>query len=86
MFLYLGISSALNTIQVYEIGDEELGRRVPFDIQVAGEDKYRIVPNSSNYEFFIAYYCLVKTKKIVIKAEDIPRYKNMDDQSLCKNF
>lgn len=68
----------LNTIQVYEIRDEELGRQVPFDIQVAGEDEYRIVPNSSNYEFFIAYYCLVKTRKIVIKAEDIPRYKNMN--------
>lgn len=32
----------LNTIQVYEIRDGELGRQVPFDIQVAGEDEYRM--------------------------------------------
>lgn len=68
----------LNTIQVYEIRDGELGRQIPFNIQVDWKDEYRIVPNSSNYEFFIAYYCLVKTRKIEIKTKDIPRYKNMD--------
>ena len=68
----------LNTIKVYEIRDGLLGKQISFDIQVGGENEYRIVPSSSNYEFFIAYYCLVKARKIVIKAEDIPRYKNMD--------
>lgn len=60
----------LNTIKVYEIRDGELSKQIPYDIQVVGEKGYRIIPASPNFEFFVAYYRLVKVMKIEIKSDD----------------
>ena len=69
----------LNSIVVHELRSErDLGNKVCFDIQVAGEDGFRIVPDSSCNEFFIRYDRMVNCYKINVTPDDLPHYKNPD--------
>ena len=65
----------LNTIRVLEIVDSRIKVEVPFDIKVAGENVFRIIPASSCNKFFIGYCCLEMGTKITIKSNDISNYK-----------
>lgn len=69
----------LDSIVVHELRSErDLGNKVCFDIQVAGEDGFRIVPDSSCNEFFIRYDRMVNCYKINVTPDDLPHYKNPD--------
>lgn len=69
----------LDSIVVHELRSEtNLGNKVCFDIQVAGEDGFRIVPDSSCNEFFIRYDRMVNCYKINVTPDDLPHYKNPD--------
>lgn len=69
----------LNSIVVHELRSEtDLGNKVCFDIQVAGEDGFRIVPDSSCNKFFIRYDRMVNCYKINVTPDDLPHYKNPD--------
>ena len=69
----------LNSIKVHELRSErDLGNKVCFDIQVAGEDGFRIVPDSSCNKFFIKYDRMVNCYKINVTPDDLPHYKNPD--------
>ena len=68
----------LDSIKVNEINGNNLGNRVCFDIQVAGDDAFRIVPNSSCDKFFIVYDRMVNCYKINVTPDDLPDYKNSD--------
>lgn len=65
----------LNTIRVLEIVDSRIKVEVPFDIKVAGENAFRIIPASSCNKFFIGYCYLEMGTKIIIKSNDISSYK-----------
>lgn len=70
----------LNSIVVHELRSErDLGNKVCFDIQVAGEDGFRIVPGSSCNKFFIKYDRMVNCYKINVTPDDLPHYKNPDE-------
>lgn len=66
----------LDSIEVNEINGNNLGNKVCFDIKVADENTFRIVPNSSCDEFFITYSCMVNCYKINVTPDDLPNYKN----------
>ena len=65
----------LNTIRVLEVVDSCFKVEVPFDIKVAGENAFRIIPASSCNKFFMEYCCLEMGAKITIKSNDIFNYK-----------
>ena len=68
----------LNSINVYAIYGSCMGEPVTFDIQKLSKEEIRVIPHSAHDKFMIKYYRLVNATTCTIKAEDIPRYKNMD--------
>lgn len=48
----------LDSIGVIEVIGSYFGNEVPFDIKVAGENAFRIIPGSSCDKFLIKYDCL----------------------------
>ena len=69
----------LDSIKVHEVRSEsDFGNKVCFDIHVAGENAFRIVPESSCDKFLIRYDRMVNCYKINVTPDDLPDYKNSD--------
>lgn len=68
----------LDSIKVNEINGKNLGNKVCFDIQAAGDDAFRIIPDSSCDKFFIVYNRMVNCYKINVAPDELPDYKNSD--------
>ena len=69
----------LNTIRVALLGDDnQLKKLIPFDIQVVGEEGFRVRPCVFKGKFIIMYECYMDAYKVEIPA-DAFLYKLRDD-------
>lgn len=63
----------LNTIKVALLGDDnQFKKLIPFDIQVAGEEGFRVRPCIFKGKFIIMYECFMEAYKVEIPANAFP--------------
>lgn len=75
----------LNSIRVAALDDDKhFKENIPFDIQVAGENGFRVRPCFSRGKFLIMYECMIKAYKVTIPANVFPYYMNENgDFEIC---
>lgn len=75
----------LNSIRVATLDDEQhLEKMIPFDIQVAGENGFRVKPCFSKGKFLIMYEHVVEAYKVTIPANAFPYHMNKNgDFEIC---
>ena len=67
----------LNSIMVAVLDDDKHFKKIiPFDIQVAGEDGFRIRPCFSKGKFIVMYECMTEAYKVTIPANAFPYHMN----------
>lgn len=64
----------LNSIRVATLDDDDkhFKKIIPFDIQVAGENGFRIRPCFSKGKFLVMYECMMKAYKVTIPSNAFP--------------
>ncbi len=74
----------LNSIRVAVLYDDKHFKNIPFDIQVAGENGFRVKPYFSKGKFFIMYDYVVEAYKVTIPANAFPYHMNENgDFEIC---
>lgn len=75
----------LDSIRVVILDDEQhLKKMIPFDIQVAGENGFRVRPCFSKGKFLVMYECMIKAYKVTIPANAFPYHMNENgDFEIC---
>lgn len=75
----------LNTIRVALLGDDnQFKKLIPFDIQVAGENGFRVRPYVFKGKFIIMYECYMDAYKVTIPANAFPYHMNENgDFEIC---
>ncbi len=75
----------LNTIRVALLGDDnQFKKLIPFDIQVAGEEGFRVRPCVFKGKFIIMYECYMDAYKVKIPANAFPYHMNENgDFKIC---
>ena len=75
----------LDSIRVVILDDDQhLKKRIPFDIQVAGENGFRVRPCFSKGKFLVTYECMIKAYKVTIPANAFPYHMNENgDFEIC---
>lgn len=75
----------LNSIRVVILDDNQhLKKMIPFDIQVAGENRFRVRPCFSKGKFLVMYECMIKAYKVTIPANAFPYHMNENgDFEIC---
>lgn len=75
----------LNSIRVAVLDDDKHFKKIiPFDIQVAGEDGFRIRPCFSKGKFIVMYECMTEAYKVTIPANVFPYHVNENgDFEIC---
>ena len=75
----------LDSIRVVILDDDQhLKKMTPFDIQVAGENGFRVRPCFSKGKFLVMYECMIKAYKVTIPANAFPYYMNENgDFEIC---
>ena len=76
----------LNSIRVATLDDDDkhFKKIIPFDIQVAGENGFRIRPCFSKGKFLVMYECMMKAYKVTIPSIAFPYSINENgDFEIC---
>lgn len=75
----------LNSIRVAVLDDDKhFKKNISFDIQVAGENGFRVRPCFSKGKFLIMYEYMVEAYKITIPANAFPYHMNENgDFEIC---
>lgn len=74
----------LNSIRVAVLYDDEHFKKIPFDIQVAGENGFRVRPCFSKGKFLVMYECMMEAYKVTIPANAFPYHMNENgDFDIC---
>lgn len=76
----------LNSIRVATLDDNDkhFKKIIPFDIQVAGENGFRIRPCFSKGKFLVMYECMMKAYKVTIPSNAFPYSINENgDFEIC---
>lgn len=76
----------LNSIRVATLDDDDkhFKKIIPFDIQVAGENGFRIRPCFSKGKFLVIYECMMKAYKVTIPSNAFPYSINENgDFEIC---
>lgn len=76
----------LNSIRVATLDDDDkhFKKIIPFDIQVAGENGFRIRPCFSKGKFLVMYECMMKAYKVTIPSNAFPYSINENgDFEIC---
>ena len=77
----------LDSIRVATLDDDNdkhFKKNIPFDIQAAGENGFRIRPCFSKGKFLVMYECMMKAYKVTIPANAIPYHMNENgDFEIC---
>lgn len=76
----------LNSIRVATLDDDDkhFKKIIPFDIQVAGENGFRIRPCFSKGKFLVMYECMMKAYKVTIPPNAFPYSINENgDFEIC---
>lgn len=75
----------LDSIRVATLDDDQhLKKVIPFDIQVAGEDGFRVRPCFSKGKFLIMYEYVVEAYKVTIPSNVFPYHMNDNgDFEIC---
>lgn len=75
----------LDSIRVVTLDDDKhLKKIIPFDIQVAGENGFRIRPCLSKGKFLVMYECMMKAYKVIIPSNAFPYSMNENgDFEIC---
>ena len=75
----------LDSIRVATLDDDHhLKKMIPFDIQIAGENGFRVRPCFSKGKFLVMYECMIKAYKVTIPANAFPYHMNENgDFKIC---
>jgi len=75
----------LDSIRVATLdNDKHLKKIIPFDIQVAGENGFRVRPCFSKGKFLVMYECMMKAYKVTIPSNAFPYSMNENgDFEIC---
>lgn len=75
----------LDSIRVATLDDDKHFKKIiPFDIQVAGENGFRIRPCFSKGKFLVMYECMMKAYKATIPSNAFPYSMNENgDFEIC---
>lgn len=75
----------LDSIRVATLDDDKHFKKIiSFDIQVAGENGFRIRPCFSKGKFLVMYECMMKAYKVTIPANAFPYHMNENgDFEIC---
>lgn len=75
----------LDSIRVATLDDDQhLKKIIPFDIQVAGENGFRVRPCFSKGKFLIMYEYVMEVYKVIIPANAFPYHMNENgDFEIC---
>ena len=76
----------LNSIRVATLDDDDkhFKKIIPFDVQVAGENGFRIRPCFSKGKFLVMYECMMKAYKVTIPSNAFPYSINENgDFEIC---
>lgn len=75
----------LNTIRVALLDDNnQFKEMIPFDIQVAGKNGFRVRPCFSKGKLLIMYECVMDAYKVTIPANEFPYHLSKNgDFEIC---
>lgn len=66
----------LNSIRVAVLYDDKHFKKIPFDIQVAGENGFRVKPCFSKGKFLVMYECMMEAYKVTIPSNELLYHMN----------